>query len=106
MPISPLGEITGRLHLRPAILDSGALAVLFALGTWMYLAHSSHSSAPVERSGRDKLAVIDLRNLNGSPELDWLSTAIAEMLRRDLTETGRFRSLPATEDRSSAAEGE
>ena len=47
--------------------------------------------------GRKSIAVLDFRNVTGSPDVEWLSTALGEMLAADLTASGRFQAVPGAE---------
>jgi eukaryotic-like serine/threonine-protein kinase len=78
------------------LLTAAALLLILAgTGIWKYTGLTQSTAEAQEDAGRSTLAVLDLRNLNGRPDLDWISTAVAEMVTADLTVTGRFRRAPS-----------
>jgi serine/threonine protein kinase/tetratricopeptide (TPR) repeat protein len=62
---------------------------------------SRSSSPPASPSSpvalRPAVAIFGIKNLTGQGDVDWLGTAIAEMLTTDLTAGGKLRSIPGPE---------
>ena len=79
------------------IWATALVSILAALGIWMYTSWKQPTTEAHQDTGRTTLAVLDLHNLNGRPDLDWISTGVAEMLAADLTVSGRFQRPPADE---------
>jgi tetratricopeptide (TPR) repeat protein len=75
----------------------GATA-LTAAGAYLWTRPGVRTGPPPAASpvaeARRAVAVLGLRNLSGSPEQAWLSTALAEMLTAELGAGGRLRTVP------------
>lgn len=74
-----------------------AASVLSGVAIWAYSNHKKSGGMPYQSFGRKSIAVLDFRNVTGSPDVEWLSTALGEMLAADLTASGRFQAVPGAE---------
>jgi len=68
--------VTGRLSLGPSIGGPGAVS----------------GEPEIEPLG---LAIMPFRNASGNPELDWLGSSLAEMLRSDVGQSSELRTVPS-----------
>jgi tetratricopeptide (TPR) repeat protein/TolB-like protein len=76
-------------NLGPTIL-AGALVLGFAVAIlWL----SGHFTPWPSRTGRKSIAVLSFQNLSSSSEDAWLSAALAEMLRTELSVDGKVRMI-------------
>ncbi len=72
------------------------LAVLaVAIGAYFLIPrkHGASSVSPTT-SRRRSVAVLGFRNLSGSPEKSWLSTALSEMMTTELSQGDQLRTIP------------
>jgi eukaryotic-like serine/threonine-protein kinase len=80
-------------------LIPAAAAVVFALALTGYFFFHRSKPAPLPAQvaavkSRRSIAVIGFKNLTGRPELDWFSTALAEMLTTELSAGDELRTVP------------
>ncbi len=68
--------VTGRLSLGPSVGGPGAVS----------------GEPEIEPLG---LAIMPFRNASGNPELDWLGSSLAEMLRSDVGQSSELRTVPS-----------
>jgi serine/threonine protein kinase/tetratricopeptide (TPR) repeat protein len=68
-----------------------ALAVLTITGRW------SDAPAPAAQVEIEpvSLAILPFRNSTGNPDIDWLQSSVAEMLRSDIGQSARLRTVPS-----------
>jgi len=78
-----------------------AMACLIGVAAWIARSRSPDNLAggavPAAGPGiptRRSVAVLGFKNLSGSPQAAWLSTALAEMLTTELAAGGRLRTIP------------
>jgi tetratricopeptide (TPR) repeat protein len=94
----PLGR---RLRRRRWLAGGVAAAVLLAGWATLGVLHR-RASSPLERErvpapatkARQGVAVLGFNNLNRQAEVDWLATALTEMLTTELAAGGRLRAIP------------
>jgi DNA-binding winged helix-turn-helix (wHTH) protein/tetratricopeptide (TPR) repeat protein/TolB-like protein len=82
------------------IFALAALAVLIAVPVYLLRVPLKNVIAPAviaKPIARRSVAVIGLRNLKGTPEDKWLSTALAEMLSTELSTNDRVRVISGEE---------
>jgi tetratricopeptide (TPR) repeat protein/tRNA A-37 threonylcarbamoyl transferase component Bud32 len=85
-------------RLQVALLAALVVAAL-GVGWYRYSAWRAEQEAPIERLSRltegikprRSVAVLAFKNLSGRPDLDWLSSGLAEMLSTELGSGGRLR---------------
>ncbi len=84
---------------RPAVQTwvaaASALILVLVASIFAIRRHGAPPSAAPDR--RETIAVLPFRDLTRSTELAWLSTGIQEMLKADLSGTGRLRSAATDE---------
>jgi tetratricopeptide (TPR) repeat protein/TolB-like protein len=81
---------------RPAWLLAGAVVLLSAIGLGIFEAIKLRSAPqpPPEHAvvkPRRSIAVLGFRNLSGSPDQEWISTALSEMLDTELASGNELR---------------
>jgi DNA-binding winged helix-turn-helix (wHTH) protein/tetratricopeptide (TPR) repeat protein len=84
----------------PLIFALAALSVLTAGTVYLLRTPLKQAIAPAviaKPIARRSVAVIGLRNLKGTPEDKWLSTALAEMLSTELSTSDRLRIISGEE---------
>ncbi len=105
---SPVAQTPANLHTRPSnygkrrwIAVIGAVVVMTAVAALIILrkraaAHPAPSPQPTVDLGtlRRSVAVLGFQNASGRPSDEWLSTALAEMLRTELGAGGKLRVVP------------
>jgi tetratricopeptide (TPR) repeat protein/TolB-like protein len=97
-------ERAGARPMRTRALVGAGLVVLacgIGLAEWIVRSHGPARSraggaavGPAGIPARRSVAVLGFRNLSGSSEANWLSTALAEMLTTELAAGGRLRTIP------------
>jgi serine/threonine protein kinase/tetratricopeptide (TPR) repeat protein len=86
-----------RQKTRRWILPVAAVAVLALASSGYYFFHRTDAKAPAVQTAvkpRRSIAVLGFKNLAGRPELDWFSTALAEMLTTELSAGDELRTVP------------
>ena len=78
---------SGRQRWIPWVL---AAVALLAVGLW-FLARPGDNGARDGETRRASLAVLGLKNLSGRTEVEWLSTALSELLTAELASGGDLR---------------
>jgi tetratricopeptide (TPR) repeat protein len=80
----------------PSLVGAAALLAVVATAVWWTGRPRAPSPPAAEGppSVRRSAAVLDLRNLLGRPEADWLSSALPEMLTTELAAGSRLRLVP------------
>jgi DNA-binding winged helix-turn-helix (wHTH) protein/tetratricopeptide (TPR) repeat protein len=88
--------------LRPAL--ALGLPVVMAAGVLVVLTRRSPQAARIPLAvkaarvvPRPAVAIMELVNVSGRPEISWLGTAIPEMLRTELAAGGKLRVIPGGE---------
>lgn len=103
-----VNALTGTAPIRPlqrgrAVLIGGGLLVALAIvaGVLQYRANrDAMMSQPVARQpfvARRSVAIVGFRNTSGRADVEWLSTALAEMLTTELAGDGRLRAISGEE---------
>ena len=77
----------------------GAVALLLALAAGIGIFAGTYAAARAANSSehakaRRSVAVLGFRNLSGSPDQEWVSTAISEMLSTELASGNKVRVIP------------
>ncbi|MEL7060452.1 MAG: protein kinase, partial [Acidobacteriota bacterium] len=75
----------------------GALLVLVAVASAMLWWRNRETVDPSEVRLRRSVAVVGFQNLGSDTEVDWLSTALAEMLGTELSTGGALRTIASAE---------
>jgi len=89
-----LRQAVRQRRLRLAKIAGFALAVLAAaVLAWFRLAHHPRYAVSREQ-GRRSVAVLGFKNLSGRPDANWISTALCEMLRSELSAGEHLRAVP------------
>ncbi|HEY7476264.1 MAG TPA: tetratricopeptide repeat protein, partial [Vicinamibacterales bacterium] len=76
---------------------AAAAAVLLATvaGGFLLRGVTSRGGETTTATGRTvSLAILPFRNASGDPSLDWLGSSLADMLRTEVGQTARFRTVP------------
>ncbi len=74
------------------ILSLSAAVAILALGLWWLSGLGApDSTAPEVGKGRQTLAVLGFQNLSGRDQVEWLSTALAELFTAELAAGGDLR---------------
>jgi tetratricopeptide (TPR) repeat protein/tRNA A-37 threonylcarbamoyl transferase component Bud32 len=74
---------------------AAALLIAVAGGGYLLRDRVGGSASPAPVAGQPvSLAILPFRNASGDPSLDWLGTSVAEMLRTELGQSARFRTVP------------
>jgi serine/threonine protein kinase/tetratricopeptide (TPR) repeat protein len=99
---SPLALLGHRIRrMRPATLVLSialGMAVLATATMLVTLPHRAKSSAPATAAVEIdpvSLAILPFVNATGNPEVDWLQSSLAEMLRSDIGQSARLRTVPS-----------
>jgi tetratricopeptide (TPR) repeat protein len=73
------------------VIALAALAILTITGRW------SDAPAPTAQQEIEpvSLAILPFRNSTGNPDIDWLQSSVAEMLRSDIGQSARLRTVPS-----------
>ncbi|HEY7289745.1 MAG TPA: tetratricopeptide repeat protein [Vicinamibacterales bacterium] len=94
-----------RLSIGAAVLVAiaiSATAIVATVANSRRQAARTDAASTAPRAARRSVAILGFRNLSQRPTDDWMSTAIAEMLRTELESDGQLRVLPP--DRVARAE--
>ena len=106
-PASPPVSADSRRRRIGAAVAIAALLLLSAGGVAMVLrrrgsaassakgAHAGNLARDGGRAGPASVAVLGFRNLAKVTDADWISTALAEMLRTELAQSGSLRAVPS-----------
>jgi serine/threonine protein kinase/Tfp pilus assembly protein PilF len=97
---SPLTRLRYKLRRsRPATLMmiGGLTIALVALATLTITGRWSDAPAPTAQVEIEpvSLAILPFRNSTGNPDIDWLQSSVAEMLRSDIGQSARLRTVPS-----------
>lgn len=97
---SPLTRLRYKLRrTRPvtAIATGGLAIALLAVATLMITGRRSDAPAPAAQVEIEpvSLAILPFRNSTGNPDIDWLQSSVAEMLRSDIGQSARLRTVPS-----------
>ncbi len=76
-----------RLRLRLAVAAACILAAILSV----------YAVRHMQTKRRSSLAVMGFRNITGRPEVDWVSTGLADGLRTELASTGKLRAISGEE---------
>jgi TolB-like protein len=90
---------------RRRIVLVAAVALVLILGLWTALRSSrpaatgpppaeTTASGPAAGTSRPSVALLGFKNLSGRADTSWLSIALSEMLRTELTKAGEVRAVP------------
>src|SRR5262245_25941963 len=79
-----------RQNVRRIVMGVGALLLVAGLALLMF----RNVSPPVPERARRSVAVLGFKNLNGDADVNWLSTAFAEMLTTELATGEQLRTIP------------
>ena len=82
---------------RPAWFFAGALLLAVAVGIAIFVTRALRNGPRVSSEhakARRSVAVLGFRNLSGSPDQEWVSTAISEMLGTELASGNKVRVIP------------
>jgi serine/threonine protein kinase/tetratricopeptide (TPR) repeat protein/DNA-directed RNA polymerase subunit RPC12/RpoP len=90
----PTPAKTPRRLGRPTLLGLLLLAVALVSAGLFWLNRERELAARQKMRMRPSVAVLQLKNLSGLPEADWMSTALAEMLTTELARGDSLRTLP------------
>ena len=78
-------------------LASALIVALLAVASAAYLfmhRKKDAGSAPLTAIRRRSIAVLGFKNLSGSPEKSWLSTALSELMTTELSQGDELRTIP------------
>jgi serine/threonine protein kinase/tetratricopeptide (TPR) repeat protein len=85
-------QVTTKPRRIPALpVGIGAVALLLILATWLYV--SRPAPREVVTDSRPSVAVLYFENNTGDASLDWLRTALTDMLVTDLSQSPRMQVL-------------
>ena len=97
MPPAP-AEVAGPERLRPArrwVLPAAAAATAAAIAlVLLALRIGSSSNTPASTRSRRTISVLGFRNLSGRRDLDWIATALSEMIQAELSPGSTYRLMP------------
>lgn len=88
-------RVLARLALAAVVLTAVVLVPLFLLRSSMR--HGKAPSVAAHPIARRSIAIIGLRNLNGSAQDGWMATGLAEMLSTELAASDRLRVISGEE---------
>lgn len=81
--------------LLAGLIATAALVCVFAIIGYVLLHHrATQTSAPSAISRRRSIAVLGFKNLSGTADKSWLSTALSEMLTTELSQGDQLRTIP------------
>jgi len=83
------GKVTKRRLVQAAAVVAG---LTLAAGVWWLIAEL-RARSPASAAARRSVAVLGFKNLTGSADAAWLSTAVSEMLKTELAAGGMLRIL-------------
>ena len=97
MPPAPAG-VAGPERLQPArrrVLPAAAAATAAAIVLAILAVRTGSSSkTPASTRSRRTISVLGFRNLSGRPDLDWIATALSEMIQAELSPGATYRLMP------------
>jgi DNA-binding winged helix-turn-helix (wHTH) protein/tetratricopeptide (TPR) repeat protein len=83
----------GRTRRGAVAVAAALLAVL--VGAALAWRSAARAKTPASESSRRTISVLGFRNLSGRPELDWIGTALSEMVQAELAPGATYRLMPA-----------
>ncbi len=84
-----------RRHSRtPAVVAAAAILLLGAFGAWVAWRSAHASAGSTDGALRPTISVLGFRNLSNRPDLDWIGTALSEMLQAELAPGSTYRLMP------------
>src|SRR6266851_1530593 len=101
LPVStgtaPVFPAPARAKRATPYLASALIVALLAVASAAYLfmhRKKDAGSAPPTAIRRRSIAVLGFKNLSGSPEKSWLSTALSELMTTELSQGDELRTIP------------
>ncbi len=88
------GQMAPDRRRTPAIAIAAAclgLLAIAAIGWWRF---ARRTGASADASSRPTISVLGFRNLSNRPDLDWIATALSEMVQSELAPGSAYRLMP------------